>query len=152
MNQLTKLGTYRRTNGYDGAAVAQFQPINQRFGGYHQIICLPVFPNNKEVTRSWVAVRAIFVYPLPPTVVKRQFRLGAVLTETAAEGFLLASVQCDAAGRETTPLAFERFDLAAARCGLDCAHRVFQCHPSRSTLQRLLNTIRRHREQRGGAR
>jgi len=95
VNQLTKLGTYRRTNGYDGAAVAQFQPINQRFGGYHQIICLPVFPNNKEVTRSWVAVRAIFVYPLPPTVVKRQFRLGAVLTETAAEGFLLASVQSD---------------------------------------------------------
>jgi len=27
--------------------------------------------------------------------VKRQFRLGAVLTETAAEGFLLASVQSD---------------------------------------------------------
>jgi hypothetical protein len=27
--------------------------------------------------------------------VKRQFRLGAVLTETAAEGFFLASVQSD---------------------------------------------------------
>jgi len=51
-----------------------------------------------------------------------------------------------------TPLAFERFDLAAARCELDRAHRVFQCHPSRSTLQRLLNAIRRHRELRGGAR
>ena len=91
-------------------------------------------------------------YPWESRLVKRQFRLGAVLTETAAEGFLLASVQSDAAGRETTPLAFERFDLAAARCELDCAHRVFQCHPSRSTLQRLLNAIRRHREQRGGAR
>ena len=56
------------------------------------------------------------------------------------------------AGGVMTPLAFERFDLAAARCELDCAHRVFQCHPSRSTLQRLLNAIRRHRELRGGAR
>jgi hypothetical protein len=52
-----------------------------------------VFPNNKEVTRSWAAVRAIFVYPCH--LVKRQFRLGAVPTETAAEGFLLASVQSD---------------------------------------------------------
>ena len=56
------------------------------------------------------------------------------------------------AGGAMTPLAFERFDLAAARCELDRAHRVFQCHPSRSTLQRLLNAIRRHRELRGGAR
>jgi hypothetical protein len=37
------------------------------------------------------------------------------------------------AGGAITPLAFERFDLVAARCELDCAHRVFQCHPSRST-------------------
>jgi hypothetical protein len=56
------------------------------------------------------------------------------------------------AGGTLTSLAFERFDLAAAQCELDCAHRVFQCHPSRSTLQRLLNAIRRHRELRGGAR
>ena len=56
------------------------------------------------------------------------------------------------AGGALTPLAFERFDLAAARCELDCAHRFFQCHPSRSTLQRLLNAIRRHRELREGAR
>ena len=33
------------------------------------------------------------------------------------------------AGGAMTPLAFERFDLAAARCELDRAHRVFQCHP-----------------------
>jgi hypothetical protein len=50
------------------------------------------------------------------------------------------------AGREISPLTFERFDLAAAPCELDCAHRVFQRHPSRSTLQRLLNAICRHRE------
>jgi hypothetical protein len=45
-----------------------------------------------------------------------------------------------------TPLAFERFDLAAARCELDCAHRAFQRHASRSALQRLLKAIRVHRE------
>jgi hypothetical protein len=56
------------------------------------------------------------------------------------------------AGGALTPLAFERFDLAAARCELDCAHRVFQCHPSRSTLQCLLDAIRHHRELRAGAR
>ena len=56
------------------------------------------------------------------------------------------------AGGALTPLAFERFDLAAPRCELDCAHRVFQCHPSPSILQRLLNAIRRHRDLRGGAR
>jgi hypothetical protein len=42
-----------------------------------------------------------------------------------AYGGMLAAV----AGGAMTPLAFERFDLAVARCELDCAHRVFQCPP-----------------------
>ena len=50
------------------------------------------------------------------------------------------------AGGTITPLAFKRFDLTAARCELDCAHRAFQRHPSCFTLQRLLNAICRHRE------
>jgi hypothetical protein len=50
-----------------------------------------------------------------------------------------------AAGGAVTPLALERFDLVAARCELECAHRAFQRHASRSTLQRLLDAIRRHR-------
>ena len=54
------------------------------------------------------------------------------------------------AGGGTTPLASERFDLVAPRCELNCAHRAFQRHPSRSTLQRQLNAIRRHRELTGG--
>lgn len=57
-----------------------------------------------------------------------------------------------AAGGKVTPLAFEHFDLVAARCELDCAHRAFQRHASRATLQRLLNAIRRHRELTGGVR
>ena len=55
-----------------------------------------------------------------------------------------------AAGGAITPLALERFDLVAARSELECAHRAFQRHPSRSTLQRLLNAIRRHHELMGG--
>jgi hypothetical protein len=51
-----------------------------------------------------------------------------------------------AAGGAITPLALERFDLLATRCELDQAHRAFQRHASRSTLQRLLNAIRCHRE------
>jgi hypothetical protein len=51
-----------------------------------------------------------------------------------------------------TPLALVRFDLVAARLELNTAHRAFQNHASRSTLQRLLNAIRRHRELTGGAR
>ena len=55
-----------------------------------------------------------------------------------------------AAGAVITPLALERFDLVAARCGFDCAHWAFQKHRSRSTFQRLLDAIRRHRELTGG--
>jgi hypothetical protein len=51
-----------------------------------------------------------------------------------------------AAGGVITLLAFERFDLVAARCELECAHRAFQRQTSRLTLQRLLNAIRRHPE------
>jgi hypothetical protein len=54
------------------------------------------------------------------------------------------------AGGEVTPLALGRFNLVAARRELDCAHRAFQRHPSRSTLQRLLHAICRHRELIGG--
>ena len=54
------------------------------------------------------------------------------------------------AGGAITPLALERFDLVAARCGFDCAHWAFQKHRSRSTFQRLLHAIRRHRELTGG--
>ena len=50
------------------------------------------------------------------------------------------------AGGMITPLAFERFDLVAARCELDCAHRALQRHPSCSTPQCLLDAICRHRE------
>jgi hypothetical protein len=56
------------------------------------------------------------------------------------------------AGGMITPLAFERFDLVAARCELDCAHRAFQRHASRSSHQRLHNAIHRHRQLTGGAR
>jgi hypothetical protein len=55
------------------------------------------------------------------------------------------------AGGTITPLALERFDLAAARCELEGAHRVLQRHPTRSTLQRLLDAVRRHRELARGA-
>jgi hypothetical protein len=55
-----------------------------------------------------------------------------------------------AAGGAITPPALERFDLVAARCELECAHRAFQRYASRSTLQRLLNAIRGHRELTGG--
>jgi hypothetical protein len=51
-----------------------------------------------------------------------------------------------AAGGAITPLALERFDLVAARCGFDCAHWAFHLRPCRSTLQRVLNAIGRHRE------
>jgi hypothetical protein len=50
------------------------------------------------------------------------------------------------AGGTITPLAFERFDLMAARCELDCAHRAFQRQAPRATHARLLNVIHRHRE------
>jgi hypothetical protein len=55
-----------------------------------------------------------------------------------------------AAGGAISPLALERFDLVAARLELDHAHRACQDHASRSTLQRLLNAVRRHRELTGG--
>jgi hypothetical protein len=43
-----------------------------------------------------------------------------------------------------------RFDLVAARFELDCAHRAFQRHPPRPTLQHLFNATRACRELTGG--
>jgi hypothetical protein len=50
-----------------------------------------------------------------------------------------------AAGWVLTPLAFERFDLVAARCELDRAHRAFSVHPCALTHQRLTRALRRYR-------
>jgi hypothetical protein len=58
--------------------------------------------------------------------------------------------QTVAAGAAITPLALERFDLVAARCELDCAHRAFQRRASRSTVQHLFNAIRAYCELTGG--
>jgi hypothetical protein len=49
------------------------------------------------------------------------------------------------AGWVLTPLVFERFDLVAARCELNCAHRAFRLRRCRFTYRRLLQAIRRHR-------
>jgi hypothetical protein len=48
-------------------------------------------------------------------------------------------------GGPLCPLAFERFDLVAARCELDCAHRAFRTRPSHYTAHRFFKALRRHR-------
>jgi hypothetical protein len=56
------------------------------------------------------------------------------------------------AGGPLCPLAFERFDLVAARCELDCAHRAFRTRSSHCTAHRFFEALRRYRELVGGAR